>query len=74
MVLTSHKTRDPYMGSPKSRVRVSREDEREKESRVPKRGKSSRGRERQGSALPNQKPPLMVAVMSGTGESLEWPW
>jgi hypothetical protein len=40
MVLTSHKTRDPYMGSPKSRVRVSREYEREKESRVPKRGKS----------------------------------
>jgi hypothetical protein len=31
-------------------------------------------RERQGSALPSQKPPLMVAVMSGAGESLEWPW
>ncbi len=39
-----------------------------------KRGKSQEVEERQGSALPNQKPPLMVAVMSGAGESLEWLW
>jgi hypothetical protein len=47
---------------------------REGEKRIEeKRGKSREVEERQGSALPNQKPPLMVAVMSGAGESSR-PW
>jgi hypothetical protein len=66
-------------------MRVSREFERGgkameavrekvREKRRKKKREKPRERERQGSALPNQKPPLMVAVMSGASESLEWPW
>ena len=84
-ITTHHQNpiRDPYMGSPKSRVRVrvSREFEREGEAIDAVREKC-RERERQGTALPNQNPPPPVAVESGGGEctrsssmsSRSWPW
>ncbi len=76
-----HPIRDPYIGSPKSRVRVrvSREFEREGEAIDAVREKC-RERERQGTALPSQNPPPPVAVKSGGGEckrsssSYSWPW
>jgi hypothetical protein len=57
------------MCSPKSRVRVrvSREFEREREAMDAVREKC-RERERQGTALPSQNPPPLVAVKSGGGE------
>jgi hypothetical protein len=50
-----------------------KENGERREAAGEKKKKKQRKKEK-GSALPNQKPPLMVAVMSGAGESLEWLW
>jgi hypothetical protein len=69
----SHKTHDPphrftqKITTPNSPFKAEWEKEREERSREGE-------RESQGSALLSQNPPPLVAVMSGAGESLEWPW
>ena len=77
--MVSHKTRDPYMGSPKSRlrVRVSREFEREGEAidavrEKPRGREKTRGREKkeQPRGRKREPPPRLVAApaVHGAGE------